>query len=323
MTDHTELPGLSGDNPQKFLAALGVMVALEAAGKTVRMSWKEDASLCPVITPSITLEEIAEAVLELADKWQENSRLFAEKLSNKEQNLSIPITEVRDFVEHARVKGNEDRFLYSCISEGALPEGDKTVSKPTALCFTSGTEYFAKHAKEILSKTTTDHITNGLANRYAYIDKKREKEGKVDEGKKVAGVTMRWDFSDSAQYALSSNNPAKVQKPTNPGVEAMAILGLSCVPCFTVNSKTRTQGVKQTNRKSEYKGAEFWWPLWKHPAALSSIRTFLAHAQSNGLKYFTDCGITRIFSSEIRDLPQGRKSFRFPTVMLNSKYITS
>ncbi len=312
MTDHTELPGLSGDNPQKFLAALGVMVALEAASKTVRMSWKEDASLCPLITPSITLEEIAEAVLELADKWQENSRLFAEELSNKEQNLSIPITEVRGFVEHARVKGKEDRFLYSCISEGALPAGDKTVSKPTALCFTSGKEYFLKHAKEILSEATTDHITKGLVNRYAYID-----EGGV------AGVTMRWDPSDTAQHALAAKAPAKVNKHTNPGAEVMAVLGLSCVPCFTVNSKTRTQGVKQTNRKSEYKGAEFWWPLWKHPAALSSIRTFLAHAQSNGQKYFTDCGITRIFSSEIHDLALGRKSFRFSTTILNSKYTTS
>ncbi len=307
MTGHTELPGLTGGNPQHFLAALGAAVALEAAGNDVRLWWKEGTFLNPVLSSEASFEEIASSVLKLVKSWGENSSLLAPDLPKSALQLKFSHDKLRELVSAARTMKSGDRFLYSCISEGALPEGDKTVSKPTAFSFTSGTEYFAKHAKNIFERTTADDIEQALAIPNAYKDM-------------GGGMTMRWDASDSAQYALAAYDPSGEKKLTNPGIEAMAIIGFSNIPCFTVNSKTRTQGVRQTNPKSEYKGAEFWWPLWQHPAKLNAIRTLLAHAHYDRSDHYMSCGIMRIFASEIRDLPQGRKSFRFPKVMWDTRH---
>ncbi len=307
MAESIKLKGLSGDNPQHFLAALGVVTALDARGADVQMWWENNTLLNPVISSAFSYKDIADAAKRLASEWIQGSRLLADDLTTKGQQLKFPHDKVRELMSQARETEGGDRFLYSCISEGARPEGDKTVSKPSALCFTSGTEYFAKHAQNILTYVTSNDIRESLTSPNAYKDL-------------GGGMTMRWNALDSAQYALAARDPSGEKKLTNPGAELLSILGFSCIPCFTANGRTRTQGVKPRQPgKSEYKGAQFCWPLWKRPMRLTAIRTIVAHSHSTDPGRYTSCGISKLFAADIGDLPQGRKSFRFSHVVWDSE----
>jgi len=45
--------------------------------------------------------------------------------------------------------------------------------------------------------------------------------------------SLGWDVTDDRIYAIAAANPAKEKKKTNPGAEALAVLGLSRHPVYT------------------------------------------------------------------------------------------
>ena len=74
---------------------------------------------------------------------------------------------------------------------------------------------FLDIARQILAKTSPEDVARGVRGPWNYQSKL---------------PSLMWDVSDDRVYALRANNPAKEKKYSNPGPEALAILGLSLLP---------------------------------------------------------------------------------------------
>lgn len=103
---------------------------------------------------------------------------------------------------------------------------------------------------------------------------------------------MMWDVVDDRIYALSSFNPSGEKKLTNPGPEALAILGLSRHPVFCGKSRTHTG---RTNARTLTRGCSgswsqgsYIWPLWSMPASPKAVDS----SRSRHLRHRTRLGTT-------------------------------
>ena len=93
-------------------------------------------------------------------------------------------------------------------------------------------------------------------------------------------------------------------KLTNPGPEALAILGLSLHPVFGSRNRTLTQGCS-----GSWKAGFYSWPLWSKPASPHVVKSLLAHAYAPEIsdrdRWFRSWGIFRILRSPIRRSGKG------------------
>jgi hypothetical protein len=119
--------------------------------------------------------------------------------------------------------------------------------------------------------------------------------------------SLMWDVSDDRVYALAANNPSNrsEKKLTNPGPEALAILGLSLHPVFAGRDRTLTQGCS-----GNWKDGYYSWPLWCRPATPFAVKSLLAHAYHHPAaavcqRWFRAWGVFRILQSPVRRSDQG------------------
>lgn len=283
-SDGTRLRGLPGDNPLGFLAALGVLVALREAGVDERLHWTNGPIPYPVVTPSCDLESIAQAALNVAQVWLSGPAV-AESLHPK---LKFEKKEIRGYLLRGREAGPSGILASCLLAEGSLDNSKR--AKPTDLYFTAGNQKFVSMARANLSEATIDEIVSDLARPWTYQSDRD---------------SLMWDTVDDRDHALSASDPAKIKKQTNPGAEALAIIGLSRYPCFASSKGTLTQGCS-----GSWKRGSFVWPLWTVPASERSVRALLAqvadptHDQRRS-KSYQGWGISRVMKSQIRRSDQG------------------
>ena len=101
-------------------------------------------------------------------------------------------------------------------------------------------------------------------------------------------------------YALRADNPSPEKKVTNPGPEALALLGLSTYPVFAGRGRTDTQGCS-----GSWKAGWYSWPLWRRPASPHAVKSLLAHASghlaaSGRDRWYRGWGVSTILRSPIR-----------------------
>ena len=106
-------------------------------------------------------------------------------------------------------------------------------------------------------------------------------------------------------YALRASNPSPEKKLTNPGPEALALLGLSRYPVFAGRERTATQGCS-----GKWKDGYYSWPLWRRPASSRVVKSLLAHAYDHGAasnrhRWYGSWGVAAILRSPIRRSDQG------------------
>ena len=153
---------------------------------------------------------------------------------------------------------------------------------------------FLDIARKILTKCTEDDVKSGLQGPWKY-------ESELP--------TMLWDIADDRIYALSAIDPSdssKNKKRTNPGPEALAIVGLSTHPVFKGNERTLTTGCSGRWKKGYYT-----WPVWNFPAGPGAVKSLLSHATSTKLdkdnksNWFKSWGVSKILTSEIKRSDRG------------------
>lgn len=270
-TTELQLRGLHGNNPLGFLAALGVLVALDHSGKEARMHWVDGVVPTPVLTTDASSDDIARAAISLNEALRESiTKYFPGPPDSSNDDLALKLKggQVREILRSARERGIGTRLWLSLLSEGAGQEDTSEWSKPTALSFTTGSEKVVSILKNILKSTKPCHIHAAL-------------ENMANKNEIASTRTMRWNMNSNRPYALMAHDPASKKngekKMTNLGAESLAVLGLHCVPCFTDGGRARTQGVvKDQGKKTEYSRATFCWPLWKYPLPLQVVKTLLA-----------------------------------------------
>ena len=287
-SDATLLPGLPGDNPLGVLAALGVQVALADQGADHRLHWTDDPIPRPVLSPARGLDDIAQATCAVAAAWLEGPAL-GEAI---DPGLKLKPEDIREYLCRGRAAGSSGSLSACLLAENSLDNNRR--AKPSDLYFTAGQQKFVSIARTILGKVTEEEVVDDMSKPWRYRSKRE---------------SLMWDRVDDRHHALSAADPtdkSRNPKLTNPGAEALAVMGLSRFPCFASPHGTLTQGCS-----GSWKRGLFVWPLWTMPATALAVRSLLAQvAAPEGSErrrggWYRAWGISRVMQSQIRRSPQG------------------
>ena len=301
----TRLAGLEGTNPLGFLAALGVQVAFAGEDEQPRLWWSDDITPRAVVDEVFTVERIVDQALHVVARWEKspaaNPRRLDGSVMPKRDELKFGPSDIRDYLHLNHLKpidqvddpGDRSGALTSAlVAEGSLDK--QGVAKPSDLYFTAGQQKFLDMTRGILRGVTREDILAGLTGPWDYQNEL---------------PSLGWDVVDDRVYALRANDPAPKSGPdpkrTNPGPEALAVLGLSLHPVFAGRERTLTQGCS-----GSWKAGHYSWPLWRRPASLNAVRSLLAHAYDHPTAmdrriWFPAWGVVTILRSPIHRSGRG------------------
>ncbi len=291
MMHATHLTGLEGTNPLGFLAALGVQVAFASEAEQPRLWWSDDITPHAVVGAEFTIDRIADQSMVVFDYWKNspamNPRRADESVMPKGDELKLESKDIRTYLDQSRQHDSAGDLITALVAEESLDNSKK--AKPTDLYFTAGRQKFLCIARQILDGVSKEESLTGLTGPWSY---------------KSPLKTLGWDVSDDRMYALMANNPSSESSPdqklTNPGPEALAVLGLSLHPVFTGKERTLTQGCSGLWTKAHYS-----WPLWRKPASTHAVKSILAHAYdhptaTNRHRWLRSWGVFKVLRSPIR-----------------------
>lgn len=302
-TEGTLLSGLSGDNPLGFLAALGVQAALAARIEKITLRWTNDAIPHPIIAPALNVEFIANVVRRVAEDWLDGP-VFARGV---DQTLKMEDDDTRRYLQDARYAGRQGVLAACLVAEGSRYTSGKPAgkSKPTDFYFTAARQQFLAMARSRLESTGTEAIGADISDTWQY--------------KCTDNNSLMWDLRADRHHAYSAADPNDHRmnpKGTNAGAETLAIIGLSCFPCFSDLGEIKTRGFSRDGR-FKY----FTWPLWTIPATSRMVTSLLGHVKSpsqdtegRNLAY-PAWGIVRVLQSQLRSRGQGFGTFGPPRVV--------
>ncbi len=288
----THLTGLEGTNPLAFLATLGVQVAYASESQQPRVWWSDGVVPHAVVDDKFTVERIAAQATKTFDGWSRSPavspRLTDGSLIPKGDELKISSIHMRAYLGQASQCGPAGAFITALLAEGSLDNNH--VAKPSDLYFTAGNQKFLKMVRQILKQATPADVISALEGPWEYRSEL---------------PSLMWDVGDDRVYALRAHDPAPEKKRTNPGAEALAILGLSRHPVFAGRNRTLTQGCSGTWKEGWYS-----WPLWSKAASPNALKSLLAHAydptQDMQRGYTLPAwGISMVLRSPIRRSAQG------------------
>ena len=285
--------GLPGDNPLGFLAALGVQVVMDDQGLDCWLHWTDDPIPRPVVTPARDLEEVANAALAVAAAWLDGPALH----EAIEPKLKLSPPHIREYLRRGREAGSTGALAFCLLAEDSLDNGGN--AKPSDLYFTAGQQKFVSMARTILAEVTVGELVEDVGSAWRY---------------RSSRDSLMWDSTDDRLHAHSAADPTSSQNPklTNPGAEALAVMGLSRYPCFASPQGTLTQGCS-----GGWKRGTFLWPLWTVPSTVRTVGSLLAQVSaprgSNGpnpdnerhVRSYLSWGLSRVMQSQIRRSAQG------------------
>lgn len=253
-----ELKGLQGNNPFDFLAALGIQVAFEHSVEQPRLWWSEGSIPTALVSSGFESDRIAEQARNALRNWLQGTGLDPKDDDGAwlkgGTSLKFSDGDARSYLAHALLDKFAGRFCMALIAEGSMDNNGQ--SKPTDLYFTAGQQKFLSIVKEVAEKVTQVEIMDDL-------------EGQSPQ--KTNRSTLMLDVADDAVYAHSASNPSGATKHLKPGIEALAILGLSRIPVYGSKNRTLTQGCT-----GSWKRSAFEWPIWEQPATMSMVNSILA-----------------------------------------------
>ena len=280
----TRLTGLKGTNPLGFLAALGVQTLFEHEEESPRLWWTDDIIPHAVVDDRFDMQHIIDcAVNRSFPAWRASPALNPRNRADDDAKFSPD--DLRDYLTNNLTDSPGNRLATALVAEGRVLKSGKQKgnTKPSDLYFTGGQQKFLGMAREILQGVTKDDLVVGLTGQWAY---------------ESTLPSLMWDVADDRIYAISAVNPAKEKKVTNPGPEALAILGFSRHPVFA--GPEATLGCTGGWRKGSYT-----WPLWDKPATANAVKSLLAQAShsspaANLADLYRGWGIFKILRSAIR-----------------------
>lgn len=277
----THLTGLEGTNPLGFFAALGVQVAFDGSTDVPRLWWSDDVVPHAVVDDSFSSEEIADRAMEVFPAWLESPAISTGL--KPDGDVKFKESDIATYLAGSRHSGPGADLAACLVAQGSLDNSG--VAKPTDLYFTAGQQKFLKMAIDVLSGVTVEDLAIGLTGPWPYQSELS---------------SLMWDVADDSNYALSASDPSKGKKLTNPGPEALAILGISKYPVFGSSGRTLTQGAS-----GGWKRGSFTWPIWTKPASHRVVASLLAHAASARADLLPAWGVSRVMQSAIRRSSQG------------------
>ena len=297
------LNGLEGTNPLGFLAALGVQVALACESKRPCLWWSDDVTPRAVVDDRFGINQIVEQSLATFAIWKNSPALNPRRrdgsLMPRGDDLKLAPSDIRTYIDVSR-NSPAAALSRALVVEGSLDK--KGVAKPSDLYFTGGQQKLLVIARKILEQATAEDVSMGLSGPWSYSS---------------TVPSLMWDVADDRVYALRAYDPTSSgeKKLSNPGVEALAILGMSLHTVFASRDRTLTEGCS-----GSWTNAFYSWPLWVKPASPLVVKSLLAHAHNvevdQRYRWFKSWGVSTVLRCAISRSDQGSYgTFRPPTVL--------
>lgn len=282
------LTGLDGSNPMAFLAALGVINAINAQQPQSRLFWKHAGRWQPTLTSSLTSDTELIALLN-ADRLSCVGDPALSLVYDGKRDLKPRPDRFRDYLRG--LVGHSTAHRRRSVGWAAAFATDVVVdnngnTKPTALHFAAGQQQFLEMANRLCESVTADNIAEAVFGPWQYASPL---------------PVMGWDGTASRDYALRASNPSTDKKLGVPGADWLAIRGMAALPVAPIRTRLFTTGCS-----GGWKNGSFQWPLWSAPLSYPVILTTL---QMNALALSREerraRGISVVFSSGIKRSDQG------------------
>lgn len=259
----TTMTGLSGTNPQTFLAMVGLLRVANARNLSARLAFSADGSFHPIVVtdaevdwPAMITEDAQSASgpqpwrLEYPKEDKGGSKLVAD--------LKCPPEQFRQFAQSAIqewLTGSEESTGYAAAyATTAIPDrSGKT--KPTAFHFTAGQQQFLHVVECLRASVTMEWAANAL----------------FEVNSARPGPNLRWDPASDRKRALMASNPTVEPTSSCAPLEWLAFRALPAFPAYPRGNHVRTTGVACRGGSSALT-----WPLWSRPYALSLVKRMLA-----------------------------------------------
>jgi len=268
------LEGLEPDNLLAFLALLGLLRALEAAGWRPRAHW-EGLPLRPALTlrEAATQAQVAQAAAEGCVVLAKDHDFDGEK------DLTFDATRARSLLEAAQRPNTPGRsaLLGSLFSDGAVKDDGRILAAPLCAMFGQGHQHFLTRLAEVprgvlpraMAKRRPPPDLNAPAYLHAALFMPWSRSDETDG--------FRWDPAEDRRYALRFKNPSGDAGRTVHGANRLASVGLAALPGAAV---VRRRGVRFLTLGAEAgpDGAlGITWPIWTRAASLAAIQALLGH----------------------------------------------
>jgi CRISPR-associated endonuclease/helicase Cas3 len=257
-SDGLLLPGLDGTNPLGFLAAMGVLVALDQSDALgpATLQWRsERGTWIPVVYPSAAAEQdelIATVRQVLCTNTQSHPALRWKDSANGQPDV------IRKMIFE-----NPDSWS-ACIGVEPLVHTDD--SKRMSQLQTARKDYHVKAIENLLKGVDENQLRKTLFAAWDYAEP-------------LEGLTLHIDPSEDRRHAHQWNQPAgDPNRKIQGNMIAANRLALEAFPLFpTVHDESVGQTV---GFKGRYMNDTFWtWPLWSEVTNVHVIRSLLTLAE--------------------------------------------
>jgi hypothetical protein len=299
VSDGIELRALDGSNPLAFLAALGVLRLLHLSEPDggVRMCWKRSGGFWRPKLEGLDVDEDGLVELLTGAPWAP-----AEKFERIGKNITVPSEKfapfVRDAQGDARRQDRRAADFAAAFGCEACENKEKGRIEYTDLCFITGSGHqdFLGTIAALARSVEAVHLRDALFGNW-----------RADKG-----LSMRWDPSDAAEYALRWDDPGPKGAWAVWGANRLAVEALPYFPAVPVKRGLQTTGFSRRNRQDE-----FTWPIWSRCASFDTVRslTSLAELQQDAPRrdLLRPMGIEEVYRAQRVRIGQGanfKVSFR-------------
>jgi hypothetical protein len=294
------LPGLDGQNPLGFFAALGLLRvlathSLQESGAEPRLSFVDDGTQAGKFETSLSLDELKDLIIEdaqtqstsvaLSLAYDDEGNLVEPNAAGGIRDLKPSPDAARLFLERARTAPRRDADLAAGFFSELVQDNNGN-TKPTTFHFTAGQQTFLAMVEELRRGITREDCDEALL-------------GPWLSSSKLASLS--WDSSGGRGYALRATDPSKEKRGSVAVANWLAVHALAFFPVSPARERLRTPCVK-----GGWKNSRFSWPLWGVPATRKAIGSLLL-IDVLGLTTIEReaLGVTAVLSSNILRSDQG------------------
>lgn len=293
------LRALDGSNPLAFLAALGTLRLLHRSEPQVgvQMCWERlNGSWRPKLR-GLKVDENELCELLMRASWAP-----VERFESIGKNITVPKEAFRPFVEqaHSTATPQDRRAADFAAAFGCevCEDEKKGRIEYTDLCFITGSGHqdFIGTIAALEKKVTSEHLRDALFGEWREDD----------------GLSMRWNPSDAAEYALRWGNPGQEGARAVWGANRLAAEALPYFPTMPAKLGLQTTGFERRDRQDEFS-----WPIWSRFASSDTVRSLMSYGELQKAKPGRDgllaIGIEQVYRAQRARIGQGanfKVSFR-------------
>lgn len=294
------LPGLDGQNPLGFFAALGLlrilsMQTLQELRAEPRLSFVDDGTQSAKFETPLALDELKDLIIEDAQRqitsvaltlaYDEEGHLVAPSSEGAIRDLKPSPDAARLFLERVSTAPRRDADLAAGFFSELVQDNNGN-TKPTTFHFTAGQQTFLAMVEELRRGITRADCDETLL-------------GPWLSSSRLASLS--WDSSGGRGYALRASDPSKEKRGSVAVANWLAVHALAFFPVSPVRDRLRTPGVK-----GGWKNSRFSWPLWCAPATRKTIGSLLLIDTLDLTTTEREAlGVTTVLSSSILRSDQG------------------